>query len=185
MLTPVMRTLLYAMDVTVDGFIAHDDGTCAELSHVSESAAYRSVAAGEVDCVVTGRVAFDARVRDGLLRAWPRLRRIVVTRTLSTAAGSGAELLTTDVVPYIGQLKASAGDAILLAGGAELATTLMRHGLIDEVALTVHPVAFGSGISLFAEGLANVVLERREVVAGESGRLHVRYAVIRQTAAAS
>ncbi|MCC7054850.1 MAG: dihydrofolate reductase family protein [Gemmatimonadaceae bacterium] len=180
-----MRTLVYAMDVTLDGFIARDDGTCEALSCTAESAAHRAVAAGDVDCVVTGRVAFEARVRDGLLRTWPALHQVVVTQTLHPSAVPGVQLLGADVASRIRDLKASAGATILLAGGAELATTLMRHGLIDELSLCVHPVVFGSGIGLFTEGLAGVPLVRRQLVAGAAGRIHLRHAVVSQRGAVS
>jgi dihydrofolate reductase len=50
-----------------------------------------------------------------------------------------------DVVPeQIAELKAQPGGDIALSG-ANLASTFMRHGLIDEFRILVHPVLLGAG----------------------------------------
>jgi dihydrofolate reductase len=54
-----------------------------------------------------------------------------------------------DVVPeQIMELKAQPGGDLAL-GGANLAATFMRHGLIDEFRLYVNPVVLGRGRPLF------------------------------------
>ena len=39
-----------------------------------------------------------------------------------------------------------------MMGRGELSGTLMRHGLIDEYLLLIHPLALGTGRRLFADG---------------------------------
>jgi dihydrofolate reductase len=48
-------------------------------------------------------------------------------------------------------LKRSNGKFILAHGGASFAQSLVKHNLIDEFRLVVHPVVLGKGIPLFAE----------------------------------
>ena len=51
-----------------------------------------------------------------------------------------------DVVPEkIAELKAQPGGDLAL-GGANLAATFMRHGLVDEYRIYVHPVVLGQGL---------------------------------------
>jgi dihydrofolate reductase len=42
------------------------------------------------------------------------------------------------------------GDMVVLGSG-ELAQALMRHGLVDEYVLSIHPLVLGSGRRLFPE----------------------------------
>jgi dihydrofolate reductase len=52
----------------------------------------------------------------------------------------------------IPELKRSDGPELQVHGSANLAQTLMRHGLVDEFQLFVFPVTIGSGKRLFADG---------------------------------
>lgn len=73
--------------------------------------------------------------------------KFVFSRTLTKA-----EWITKvihDVVPEeIAELKAQPGGDLSLSG-ANLAATFMRHDLIDEYRLYVHPVVIGEGRPLF------------------------------------
>lgn len=77
-------------------------------------------------------------------------------RTEETAA-SGPSSWTTpgvasgDFASEIARLKQQPGKPILAHGGAGFARSLVRHGLVDEFRLLVHPVALGRGLSLFAD----------------------------------
>lgn len=55
-----------------------------------------------------------------------------------------------DIVTFVTDLKQQPGDDIHLAGGARLAQTLVRLGLVDQYHLVVHPVA-SAGSSWFDE----------------------------------
>lgn len=50
---------------------------------------------------------------------------------------------------------------ILIYGSADLVRTLMRHGLIDEYRLWVHPIVAGSGKRLLGEGRYDYAEDRR------------------------
>lgn len=78
---------------------------------------------------------------------WRDMPKFVFSRTL-TQAGWNTTVLH-DVVPeQIAELKAQPGGDIAL-GGANLASTFMRYGLIDEFRIYVHPVVLGQGRPLF------------------------------------
>jgi len=49
------------------------------------------------------------------------------------------------------ELKAQPGNRIALVGSSGLAHYLMRHDLIDEYELHVHPIVLGRGKRLFPE----------------------------------
>ena len=63
------------------------------------------------------------------------------------------------------------------AGGATLATGLLRAGLLDELLLYVHPVILGRGRPLFDDDLERIELDLLETQAFEAGVVMHRYAV--------
>jgi dihydrofolate reductase len=79
---------------------------------------------------------------------WRDTPKIVYSRTLSLVGGNAT--LVPDVDPDdVRELKQhAAGDLSL--GGAELAATFQRLGLVDEYHLYVNPVALGRGTPLFS-----------------------------------
>ncbi len=67
--------------------------------------------------------------------------------------------LKGDVVDAVRELKASDGRDINVVGSGDLAQSLMRHGLVDEYRLTVHPVIIATGRRLFSDGAIPTALE--------------------------
>lgn len=157
-----MRKIILMMSVSLDGFF---EGPDRELdwhlvdnelhTHFNEELAamsafldgrvtYELMAAywptADADPATTGPVAEFARI-------WREMPKIVYSRTLEDPGWNAA--VVRDVVPEeIVALKAQPGGDMVL-GGADLAATFMRHDLIDEYRLYVHPVVIGRGRPLF------------------------------------
>jgi dihydrofolate reductase len=109
-------------------------------------------------------VAFSA-----IYRAMPK---VVYSRTLDDV-GPG-NTIVRDVVPAeVQALKDQPGGALGL-GGADLAASFLRHGLVDEYRLYVHPVVLGAGRRLFPED-TTVPLELVEHRAFDNGVVLTRY----------
>jgi dihydrofolate reductase len=68
--------------------------------------------------------------------------------------------------PKIAQLKRQPGKDIGVAGGARFAQSLSKQRLVDEYRLTIHPVALGSGMPLFAEAINLKLLGTRRFATG-------------------
>jgi len=60
--------------------------------------------------------------------------------------------LGTDIVENIRRIKSQDGPDLILWGSSTLTSTLLEHGLADEVLLVVYPVLLGTGKRFFAEG---------------------------------
>jgi dihydrofolate reductase len=75
----------------------------------------------------------------------------------------------------IRQLKSQPGGDVAL-GGANLAHTFMRHDLIDELWIYVHPVVLGEGRPLFASA-DRTALRLVGTRAFDSGVVLLRYEV--------
>jgi dihydrofolate reductase len=106
-------------------------------------------------------------------RIWRDIPKIVFSRTLDHADWNTTVL--NDVVPeQIRELKAQPGGDLAL-GGADLAAAFMRHDLIDEFRIYVHPVLIGKGKPLFAPSDVRVPLRLVETKRFGNGVVLLRY----------
>ena len=83
-------------------------------------------------------------------RIWKPMPKIVFSRTLEHAEWN-TRVVRENVGEEIARLKGQPGKDMALFGGADIAATFMRLGLIDEYRLFVHPVVLGGGTPLFGE----------------------------------
>jgi dihydrofolate reductase len=84
---------------------------------------------------------------DGLNRA----RKYVVTHHPESLEWGPFEGFGPDIVDGVGRIKSQNGPDLVLSGSSTLTSTLLEHGLADEVLLIVYPVLLGTGKRLFAE----------------------------------
>lgn len=75
------------------------------------------------------------------------------TTQLQPGAESWAQayVASGDLAEEIAKLKATDGKPILAHGGATFARSLIAENLVDEYALTVHPIVLGKGLAIFSE----------------------------------
>ncbi|MRR11319.1 dihydrofolate reductase, partial [bacterium] len=62
------------------------------------------------------------------------------------------EGLGPDIGEDLRRIKSQDGPDLVLSGSSTLTSTLLGHGLADEVVLAVYPVLLGTGKHFFAEG---------------------------------
>jgi dihydrofolate reductase len=79
------------------------------------------------------------------------------------------EALGPDIVEGIRRIKSQAGPDLILWGSSTLTSTLLEHGLADEVMLLVYPVLLGTGKRIFAEGTPPRAFELASTKALPSG----------------
>jgi len=81
-----------------------------------------------------------------------RSQKYVASRTLSESLPWGnSTLLRGDAGEAVAELKARSDRDLVVLGG-DLIQTLMRHNLIDEYMLLIHPLVLGTGRRLFVDG---------------------------------
>lgn len=104
---------------------------------------------------------------------WRDKPKFVFSRTLTTAEWNTTVI--HDVVPeQIAELKAQPGGDLSLSG-ANLAATFMRHDLIDEYRLYIHPVVIGQGRPLFQAPELRINLTLAETRSFGNGVVMLRY----------
>jgi dihydrofolate reductase len=64
------------------------------------------------------------------------------------------EELGPDIVEGVRRIKSQNGPNLILWGSSTLTSTLLEHGLADEVLLLIYPVLLGTGKRFFADGTA-------------------------------
>lgn len=160
-----MRKLTYYIATTIDGFIAgrgdavdfyvhegdHMDAINGRLPETIPGH-YRRPLGIEAenktfDTVLLGRGSYDVVLREGITSPYPHLRQIVFSRSLTESPDPAVEVVATDPVAAVRELKQQDGLDIWLCGGGKLAAEL--HDEIDEILLKIHPVTIGEGIPLF------------------------------------
>jgi dihydrofolate reductase len=75
----------------------------------------------------------------------------------------------------IGRLKKEGVPEIIICGGSEIYTLFMETGLVQTIYMTIEPVFFGTGISLFNKKRENSHLTLVSEEKTESGTLFLEY----------
>jgi dihydrofolate reductase len=68
---------------------------------------------------------------------------------------------------------------VFLSGGSELNSSFAKLGLIDELVVTVEPVAIGRGIPLFSPEISDLKLKLLDMKQLETGAVQLKYQVLR------
>jgi len=106
-------------------------------------------------------------------RIWRDMPKIVFSRTLERADWN-TTVVGDVVVDDVMALKAQPGGDLVL-GGADLAAAFVRHDLIDEYRLYVHPILIGRGKPLFTPSDARIDLRLAEARTFGNGVVLLRY----------
>ena len=156
-----MGNVIYSMSVSLDGFIAGPGGDIGWSAPDEELHQFHNDRVRRLAVHLCGRRLYETMlywetagedpsigpVEREFEDIWQRLPKIVVSSTLDTVVGNWT--LARDIVPEeIEKLKQQPGGDIGV-GGAGLASTFARLGLIDEYQLFVNPVVLGAGTPFF------------------------------------
>ena len=87
------------------------------------------------------------------------------------------EGLGPDVVEGTRRIKSQDGPDLIVSGSSTLTSTLLEHGLADEVVLAVYPVLVGAGKCFFAAGTPARAFELVSTNAMPSGIILSTYKV--------
>ena len=80
--------------------------------------------------------------------------KYVATHRPETLAWGPAQGVGPDLIAGVRRLKSGAGPDVILWGSSTLTSTLLAHGLVDEVVLIIYPVLLGHGKRLFSDPTA-------------------------------
>ena len=86
-------------------------------------------------------------------------------------------MLKGDVAEAVARLKEQSEKDIMILGSGELTESLMRHNLIDEFTLVIHPLVLGTGRRLFLDGGAPATFRLAKAVPTTTGVIIATYQV--------
>jgi dihydrofolate reductase len=187
-----MRSVIYSMGVSLDGYIVGPDGRFDWTPPDQEVFRFITDQTRELAAYVLGRRLYetmlywetadqDPSLDDDALRwaaIWKPLPKVVFSTTLSAVEGN-ARLATGSLVEEIDRLRGEPADGDIAIGGATLAGEAARLGLIDEYRPRVHPVLVGGGIPFYPQSERRVDLELVESRPFASQTVYLRYRVAR------
>jgi len=102
--------------------------------------------------------------------------KLVASTTLSGPLEWHATLVEGDVAQAIAELRQQPGGDIEVYGSPTLVQTLMKHDLIDEYRIAVHPVVLGHGTTLFPQNGVSATLQLTSARTLDTGVVNLTYA---------
>ena len=103
--------------------------------------------------------------------------KYVATHRPESLAWGPFEGVGPDLVEGVRRIKSQDGRNLILSGSSMLTSTLLEHGLADEVLLAVYPLLLGTGKRFFAEGTPPRSFELVNTKAMPSGIIFSSYKV--------
>ena len=178
-----MRRLFWQLSVTLDGFM---EGPNRELKDTAEVVdedfdRYASEMLKSIGAILLGRRTYQL-----FADYWPamtgpdadrlnELPKIVFSRTLERVEWKNSSLAGDEVSAEIGRLKQQSGKDLALFGSADLASTFIRLGLIDEYRILVTPVVLGAGTPMFKGIMDRIALKVSKSTTWSSGIVVLYY----------
>jgi dihydrofolate reductase len=190
-----MRKLKYYVACSVDGFIAHTDGSfdgfLQEGEHFTglienfpetfpvhfRDAMGINAENKHFDVVLMGRKTYEVGSKMGITNPYPQMKQYLFSRSMKESPDVNVELVSSYAIAFVKRLKHETGKDIWLCGGADLAATLFAENLIDELILKINPFLMGSGIPLFAGVIKQTSLELTNSKIYRNGVLVLHYRV--------
>jgi len=145
-----MRKVILPVGNSVDNYIATNDGGVDWLVESDEANAMLEEMWKPVDAVVMGRKTYEFAAAHGM-DPFADVEVYVLSSTLNPAEHKGVTIVTEDTAAFIKTLKDNEGGDIWLMCGSDIAGQCIKHGLIDELHLNIHPVLLGTGAQLFPQ----------------------------------
>jgi len=187
-----MRKLVYGMNATLDGYVAAPGDDISWGVPSDEQFQFwldEELAVGEI---LYGRRLWQAMsshwptadqspdatpAQVEFARNWRDTPKVVFSST-EIPVDWNTRLVTGDAIAEITRLKGEEGEP-LRVGGATLAGSAMRAGLVDEITVVTHPVLVGGGAPFFPALDAQASLDLLETRTFPGGVTMSRYQVRR------
>ncbi len=166
-----MRKLILEVQMTLDGFMADVKGENSwqlwdwgpEWNWDEPLKKYFSDLTDRADLILLSR----KMAQEGFLSHWSaagkdpkdlryeyankinQTPKVVFSKTLQHSEWKDIELINGDLVEEVNRLKRMEGKDMIIYGGINFVSNLIKEDLIDEYQIFVNPVTLGEGMSMF------------------------------------
>jgi dihydrofolate reductase len=182
-----MAKLIYLLNVSLDGYIADEDGKLDWTAPDEEYYSFINDLQRPVGTYLYGRrlyemmhvwetdpaVAAQSPAAREFAQIWQAADKVVYSTTLAAAATTRTRIERDFDPEAVRQLKAAA-ERDLTVGGPALAAQAITAGLVDEVHLFVWPVVLGGG-KPFLPNRVRLQLELLDERRFGNGAVYLRY----------
>lgn len=188
-----MRKLKLQVQITVDGFVAGPNGEADWMTPINradkQQAAYVDAIMDSFDTILLGRKMLDG----GFLDYWTKISedpenpahstarkivntpKVVFSKTVTESIWANTTVASGDLVEEVEKIKRKDGKDIIVYGGANFVSNLIRENLIDEFYLVVNPAAIGRGMAIFGNLEGTLKLKLIESTAFSNGKVVNHY----------
>jgi dihydrofolate reductase len=159
-----MRKLKLQVQMSIDGFVAGPSGELdwMTFSWDEKNREYVNALTDSSDTILLGR-----KMTDGFVNYWtsvldnPESRefsfaqkmvntpKIVFSKTITESRWANTIVENGELVEAVEKLKQKDGKDIIVYGGANFVSNLIKENLIDEFHLAINPAAIGRGLTIF------------------------------------
>ena len=153
-----MRQVVFAINITTDGYCNHTDMIADEEMHEYFTRLLRNAS-----LLLIGRITYqlmvpywpdvarnpsETKATHEFARVFDSLDKVVFSTTLKHVGGNNTRIARANLAEEVLALKQQPGKDICVSG-LSIASQLSERGLIDEYRFVVHPVVAGKGPRLF------------------------------------
>lgn len=157
-----MRKVVLFIAMSLDGYIARDDGDVSWLNGQDEGVKTKDTYeafSSTVDTVLMGWKTYDQVVNVLSPEVWPYAdKKTIVFTHQKKISVDNISFTDRNPITVVKELQKEEGKDIWVCGGASIVQQLMQDNLIDRYDISIIPVILGKGIRLFPEGKNNVDL---------------------------
>lgn len=153
---------------TLDGFIAKEVNHPAFWTSKEDKQRFVELTK-RAGVVVMGKSTFKTLPR-------PLKERVNIVYS-KTEHFEDAETTADTPIELIQKLEARGFKEVAICGGSQIYTMFLKAGVVDTIYITVEPILFGAGISVFNEPI-DVQLELKSETKTESGTIMLEYKVL-------
>ena len=190
-----MGKVVVVNNVTLDGVMQAparpDEDTRGGFTHGGWAIPYNDAIMGQMmgeRMAQPGSLLLGRRTYMDFYAVWPNrtdnpftpvlsaTQKYVASTTLAEPLPwSNSTLLKGDVAEAVARLKEQPAQNLGILGSGALIQTLIRHNLIDEFVLLIHPLVLGTGRRLFPDGVAPATLRLVNAVPTTTGVIIATY----------
>jgi len=170
-----MKVVFFAA-ITVNGKIAHAHDELVDWTS-KEDKQFFHAETKKCGVIVMGNVTY--KTIGGPL---PGRLNVVMTRSPDTTKNQKDVLEFTNQSPreIVESLEQRGFSAVAVTGGAQIFSQFLEAGLADELAITIEPKIFSTGVNIFADMQQDFALELIEMRSLNPHVVLLRYKVVEQ-----
>ena len=171
---------------SADGYIAREDGDISWLTDAPSEPRHVPAHDGphpppdyhefyaSVDHLVIGRGTYEKVLT---FDSWPYQGKKVIVLSTTLTEGSDTNITVARSVHAAVQLLTARKARRVYVDGGKVIQSFLRHGLLDELTVSVAPVLLGAGLPLFGKLDRDVRLIHLGSATGDTGMVTSHYAV--------